>query len=246
MKQAMETLSSMFPDYPQETLKSVLYETNGHMERTIECLLQMGPPPSSTNNYQTSSNNNNNRSASSTTTKGPSVRHNLPADFLRYSDLCPQDEGNRSSSNMEEDERLAYQLQTGLYLQSNHDNSPSYPSGPLTSQTTFNNQQPYNMYSTPPPTSNPIPMRTTSTSSRMVGIEGHGTGSSSSRTTSGSTNNNPSGIDQLSDFAKKKFGEFKKMFGNKNTKTTNQEEDETVMRSGLLRDSDDEEENNRL
>jgi hypothetical protein len=106
MSEALSTLSSMFPSFDEQTLKSTLYKTNGHMERTIELLLQLqdegvtGISVSQLTMQQASS-------------SGP--RHNLPDDFLRYDDEDYR--GSSGYSQTKSDEELARELQRQMILE---------------------------------------------------------------------------------------------------------------------------------
>lgn len=79
LQQAMETLSNMFPDIDPSICKDTLYKTNGHMERTIEILLQMQermiPPRRVSNNVP---------SQQKLYHGVPLPNHTLPDDFLCY------------------------------------------------------------------------------------------------------------------------------------------------------------------
>jgi hypothetical protein len=70
----MDQLKGMFPDYDEEILRSMIFQTKGHLERTIELLLEMEPPKPSKTVKNTSSDKS----------SGIGPSHNLPDDFLMY------------------------------------------------------------------------------------------------------------------------------------------------------------------
>lgn len=97
----MATLKSMFPDFETGVLRAVLYKTNGHMERTVELLLNM----------------QNELQQTQVVTKNvddvDDVRHTLEPDFLVYNISYSDDSTNVRSSVQQdlEDLKLAQSLQ---------------------------------------------------------------------------------------------------------------------------------------
>ncbi|KAL0484245.1 Cuedc1 [Acrasis kona] len=100
LNDAMETLGTMFPSFDKKTLKETLVSTNGHMERTIEILLQMQDEALIQ------------QQAPQVSSEKP--KHNLPADFLCYDDDIIR---NPVQEQSRKDEELARQLQRQLMLE---------------------------------------------------------------------------------------------------------------------------------
>lgn len=72
LQDAMDQLKYMFPDFDEEVLRAMIFQTKGHFERTVEILLQMDSQKPTTNN------------SSQIVQKTTSLKHNLPDDFLMY------------------------------------------------------------------------------------------------------------------------------------------------------------------
>ena len=204
----MSTLSTMFPSFDESTLKSVLYETNGHLERTIEILLQMVDdiPSSSSSTPPIQPSLISDDRSSSQNQHRSTVGHNLPDDFLRYSDMVPSQNDNNIPPTQARDDVYAYRLQEALYQQGFQDTPPVMPSHYYESAAQVDAPS-QNRYHSP---HEQYIQRNVGSSYSSAGI---GMGSSG--------NEGPSTFDQLSDFAKKKFGEFKKkLFTNRTTNAT--------------------------
>eukprot|EP00595_Chromulina_sp_UTEXLB2642_P000149 CAMPEP_0196761096 /NCGR_PEP_ID=MMETSP1095-20130614/213_1 /TAXON_ID=96789 ORGANISM="Chromulina nebulosa, Strain UTEXLB2642" /NCGR_SAMPLE_ID=MMETSP1095 /ASSEMBLY_ACC=CAM_ASM_000446 /LENGTH=267 /DNA_ID=CAMNT_0042110193 /DNA_START=14 /DNA_END=817 /DNA_ORIENTATION=+ len=71
--EALESLQSMFPHWDRETLQTVLYTNNGHMERTIENILIMDGNSDTSESYTTPA-----------TAPVPSVPYRQPNSNIRY------------------------------------------------------------------------------------------------------------------------------------------------------------------
>lgn len=239
LREAMGTLSTMFPTFDEETIKGVLYQTNGHMERTIEILLSLtgeeSPSEQSTTEPPLTSTTTTTQQNPTTTNTHSSnrSRHTLDDDFLRYSNLDPATGASSSSGGhqqntdqLNQDEYYAQRLQQALFDQ-------GLSNIPPTQRPTYEYGVDNSSYAPP-----------TSSSRRNVdsGYSTRGIGSSNA-TTAPET----STFDQLSDLAKKKFSDFKNKYFNNNRANNNQpvdKEEETMNRGLLLRDDD--EENDRL
>lgn len=104
----------MFPTYDPEVIKSVLYKTKGHMERTIELLLLLEQEQQMA--FST---------APTVVTNENQIAHNLASDFLRYDDdyhhvAAPTQQQPASTTNMSQimqDHILAEQLQRQLMME---------------------------------------------------------------------------------------------------------------------------------
>ncbi|EFC48381.1 hypothetical protein NAEGRDRAFT_78535 [Naegleria gruberi] len=238
LREAMVTLTTMFPSFDEETIKGVLYQTNGHMERTIEVLLTMvdeGDTGATTNQppmVSTTNTNTVNNQSGPPPSSGNIVRHTLDEDFLRYSNLDPatgattQEEENQYS----QDEYYAQRLQQALFEQG-LSNAPPQTHQPPAYEYGVDNSSP--QYHT----------NSTATVRRNVDSGYSTRGIGSNTTTETST------FDQLSDLAKKKFADFKKKYFTNNNRNNAQpvaDPEEETMNRGLLRDEDEEMENSRL
>ncbi|KAG2383527.1 hypothetical protein C9374_004198 [Naegleria lovaniensis] len=251
LQEAMSTLTSMFPSFDEGTIKSVLYQTNGHMERTIELLLGMVPEGgdeiprganTTTHQQQSSLANQQQQPSNNTSSSSSTIQHTLDDNFLRYSNLNVDMNSGSNTGNYyydeqsdaplyTEDEIYAYRLQKSLYEQGLSSVPPQMPG-------------------MDEPVLDPTPSRSQNPNIRRdvdSGFSSRGIGSNSSASSQTSFT-----FDQLSDFAKKKFADFKKRFttntANRNTNTQNPEQDkeEERMRTGLLGQHDDDDENDRL
>ncbi|KAF0972024.1 hypothetical protein FDP41_009720 [Naegleria fowleri] len=241
LQEAMNTLTNMFPSFDEGTIKSVLYQTNGHMERTIELLLGMVPEGGDemgANQSRTMSSSANQQQPSQNTST--TIQHTLDDNFLRYSNL--NGDGSNTGNYYDEqsdaplyseDEIYAYRLQKSLYEQGLSSVPPPMPGidESIVDPTPSRNQ-------------NPNIRRDVDSGYSSRGIGSHAASSSSQTSFT---------FDQLSDFAKKKFADFKKRFtsgttANRNNTNTNPEQDkeEERMRTGLLGHHDDDDENDRL
>lgn len=125
LRDAMEQLTSMFPDLPPDMIKQTLYSTKGYMERTIEILLTLQQQQ---HQYQ----HGEEREAVFPEERG--VRHTLPADFLRppsynrhqhhhrrhvHHSAAGRRTGSAARTAMTEDERIARDLQRHMDLEEN-------------------------------------------------------------------------------------------------------------------------------
>lgn len=76
LQEAMDQLKIMFPNFDEEVLKAMIFQTKGHFERTVEILLQI-------DSQNPKKQNNTSNIVNKIETK-PTLKHNLPDDFLMY------------------------------------------------------------------------------------------------------------------------------------------------------------------
>ncbi len=136
--QAMADLKGMFPAFDESFLKSVLYKTNGHMERlknfcyvlspfylllyigTVEMLLQMQAESEFKRNVQIQESVSSGQNDLAVFPEEKRVFPTLPKDFLIYDSFQPQSapvQQSPSTRQISEDEKLAMQLQRQMALE---------------------------------------------------------------------------------------------------------------------------------
>eukprot|EP01080_Neovahlkampfia_damariscottae_P002506 gene2506-3212_t len=114
LNDAIETLQSMFPHFERDILKNMIYQTNGHMERTIELLLQIDD--SNKQNATAPSVPYQEETQQQESMPEGTPKHSLPDDFLMYR---PKGSTTQTaplvSSKTKNDEEYARHLQQELY-----------------------------------------------------------------------------------------------------------------------------------
>lgn len=114
MNDALETLQSMFPHIEKKVLKTYIFKTNGHMEKTVELLLSHTNFESSSEMFGGNQVSSTNQPTVPPVSEGLSesmFRHNVPDDFLRWK---RKKKKKKHRTQMEKDEQLAKKLQRQL------------------------------------------------------------------------------------------------------------------------------------
>jgi len=193
LQQAMATLRDMFPTLEDAVLKTVIYQTGGVLERSIEILLRMQEadvsqnlPPGEEQQPMNMVSQELVATSQQTTGTKTALQHNLPDDFLSY---VPSSGGGQQGQ--QRTQQLQQRAQQQQYQQP--------------SAATYGSR--YNDYSDSG--SRYLYKSTSGDNSNISSDRIRGNVKSSNASTNWDDADSPSLLDQFSDYAKKKFREWK-------------------------------------